>query len=178
MQDYGYNKKYLHSVKTFLFDVDGVLAKSNIILTQDEYVRQVNTRDGFAIKHALMQGYRVGIITGGSSPSVKQRFERLGVKDIYVGVSNKLEVFEDYLAGYQITPKEILYMGDDIPDYEVMQRVGFPTCPSDAVWEIKNISKYISPFGGGAGCVRDVIEQVLKVQKKWNFQTNDLPPSA
>lgn len=178
MQDYGYNKKHLHTIKTFLFDVDGVLAKSNIIVTQNEYVRQLNTRDGFAIKHAIEQGYRVGIITGGNSQSVKQRFERLGVTDVYIGVSDKLQVFEDYLAGYQISAAEILYMGDDIPDYEVMKRVGFPTCPSDAVWEIKNISKYISPFGGGEGCVRDVIEQVLKVQDKWHFQRKNIPPSV
>lgn len=178
MEDYGYHKDDLRKITTFLFDVDGVLAKSNIIVTRDEYIRQLSTRDGFALRHAIGQGFRVGIITGGRNESVRKRFHDLGVQDIYIGVRDKLQVYQDYIHAYGIDPQHILYMGDDIPDYEVMKRVGFPACPEDAVWEIKNLSKYISPVKGGEGCVRDVVEQTLKVQGKWQFLKGDTPLSV
>ncbi|MEM7573717.1 MAG: HAD-IA family hydrolase [Bacteroidota bacterium] len=160
-----------HEIDTFLFDVDGVFTDSQLLVTENgELLRQMNVRDGYAVKLAIRQGYRVGIITGGSSEGVKLRLQGLGVRDIFLGISEKIAAYETYLERYQINLNgegRILYMGDDMPDYEVMRRVGLPCCPSDAAAEIVGICKYISPREGGKGCVRDVIEKVLKIQGKW-----------
>ena len=160
-----------HEIDTFLFDVDGVFTDSQLLVTEKgELLRQMNVRDGYAVKHAIRKGFRVAIITGGSSLGVKLRLEGLGVRDIFLGISDKLEAYETYLQRYNIDLNgegRILYMGDDIPDYEVMRRVGLPTCPNDATAEIVGICKYISPRNGGQGCVRDVIEKVMKIQGKW-----------
>ena len=162
-------KEYLEHITTFIFDVDGVLTDGTISLTTTgEMLRTMHTKDGFAIKTALLSGFNVCIISGGSNEGVRQRLQGLGVTDIYLGAHNKIEQMDDYMAMHDIKHENILYMGDDIPDYPVMKRVGLPTCPQDAVPEIKAISKYISHKNGGQGCVRDVIEQVLKVQEKWN----------
>lgn len=162
-------KEYLEHITTFIFDVDGVLTDGTISLTTTgEMLRTMHTKDGFAIKTALLSGFNVCIISGGSNEGVRQRLQGLGVTDIYLGAHNKIEQMDDYMAMNDIKHENILYMGDDIPDYPVMKRVGLPTCPQDAVPEIKAISKYISHKNGGQGCVRDVIEQVLKVQEKWN----------
>ena len=161
-------KEDLKHVKAFIFDVDGVFTNSNVYLHPNgELMRSMNIKDGYAVQYAVRKGYPVAIISGGSSESVRTRFVNLGVTDIYLKYSDKKLAFDDFLAKYDIKPKEILYMGDDIPDYEVMKQVGFPTCPSNAVEEIKSISVYISDRTGGDGCVRDVIEQVLKLQGKW-----------
>ncbi|WP_299390604.1 HAD family hydrolase [uncultured Gelidibacter sp.] len=162
-------KEYLGHITTFIFDVDGVLTDGTITLTTSgEMLRTMHTKDGFAMKTALLEGFNVCIISGGSNEGVRKRLEGLGVNAIYLGAHNKIEQMEEYLALHNIKPENVLYMGDDIPDYPVMKRVGLPTCPQDAVPEIKAISKYISHKNGGQGCVRDVIEQVLKVQDKWN----------
>ncbi|TXE10809.1 HAD-IIIA family hydrolase [Gelidibacter salicanalis] len=162
-------KEYLKHITTFIFDVDGVLTDGTIALTTSgEMLRTMHTKDGFAMKTALLEGFHLCIISGGSNEGVRQRLQGLGVTDIYLGAHNKIEQMEAYMALHQIKPENVLYMGDDIPDYPVMTRVGLPTCPQDAVPEIKAISKYISHKNGGQGCVRDVIEQVLKVQEKWN----------
>jgi len=159
----------MNSITTFVFDVDGVLTDGMVHLTQNgEILRNMNIQDGFAIKTAIENGYKVGIISGGKNQGVRLRLQTLGVTDIYLGVFDKLEVFKEYTDIYQIDPKEVLYMGDDIPDYHVMKLVGLPACPQNAVPEIKSISKYISHKNGGKGAVRDVIEQVMKVQEKWN----------
>jgi 3-deoxy-D-manno-octulosonate 8-phosphate phosphatase (KDO 8-P phosphatase) len=155
-------------VQTFLFDVDGVLTNSEIIVLEDgSLIRKMNVRDGYAMKRALRTGYRIGIITGGTSSGVAERLRGLGVQDIYTGVENKLEAYHDYLDKYGLDEEQILYMGDDVPDFEVMRRVGFPTCPRNAAPEILEISQYISPNNGGEGCVRDVIEKVLRIHGKW-----------
>jgi 3-deoxy-D-manno-octulosonate 8-phosphate phosphatase (KDO 8-P phosphatase) len=161
-------KQLLSSVRTLVFDVDGVMTQGNVLLSPDgDMLRIMNVKDGYAIQLAMRKGYRIVIITGGNSQSVHLRFSGLGVKDIFLGVGNKLQVFEQFIKENEIDPKDILYMGDDIPDYKPMKLVGVPACPSDAAEEIKAISKYISAQKGGEGCVRDVIEQVMKVHGTW-----------
>ena len=130
-------------------------------------MRVMNIKDGYAVQHAVKQGYIIGIISGGKSEMVRTRFQNLGVNDIYLGASYKMESYEDFIFKYNLQSKDVLYMGDDIPDYEIMKEVAIATCPSDAANEIKEISHYISDKKGGEGCVRDVIEQVLKIHGKW-----------
>lgn len=166
-------KQIMPQITTFIFDIDGVLTNGIVHITnKGELLRNMNIKDGYAMKTALKLGYNICIISGGTNKGVKIRLQDLGIKDIYLGTYNKIEQFEDYLNGYNIKPENVLYMGDDIPDFDVMQKVGLPTCPKDAVPEIQAISKYISQKKGGNGCVRDVIEQVLKVQGNWKKQFN------
>ncbi len=161
-------KEYLQHITTFIFDVDGVLTDGTVFVNTDgELLRTMNIKDGYALKTAVQQGYNVCIISGGKNEGVRQRLKNLGIPDIYLGAHHKVEQLNEYFAGKNIKAENVLYMGDDIPDMPVMQIIGLPTCPQDAVAEIKEISKYISYKKGGKGCVRDVIEQVLKVQGKW-----------
>jgi 3-deoxy-D-manno-octulosonate 8-phosphate phosphatase (KDO 8-P phosphatase) len=161
-------KEDLMKVKAFAFDVDGVLSWQVIPLhPSGEPMRTANIKDGFAIQLAVKLGYPIAIITGGKTESVHRRYTNLGVSDIYMGSSDKIIDFEAWIAKYDIKPENVLYMGDDLPDYPVMKRVGIPVCPADAVEEIKSLCKYISHFKGGEGCVRDVMEQVLRAQGKW-----------
>jgi len=161
-------KEELRKVKAFVFDVDGVLSRSVMSLhPSGEPMRTINIKDGYAIQLAVKKGYPIGIISGGKTAAVSQRFENLGVSDIFMGSSNKKEDFLKFLDRHSLDSKHVLYMGDDMPDYEIMQMVGFPTCPADAVVEIKQSARYISWLSGGEGCVRDVIEQVLRLHKKW-----------
>jgi len=159
----------MNEITTFIFDVDGVLTDSTVHITQSgEMLRTMNIRDGFAMKAAVESGYNVCVISGGSSEGVRIRLRNLGITDIHLACPDKVEAFKEYTDVYKINPKQVLYMGDDIPDYHVMQLTGLPTCPQDASPEIKAISAYISHKNGGKGAVRDVIEQVMKVQGKWN----------
>ncbi|CAM3977434.1 3-deoxy-D-manno-octulosonate 8-phosphate phosphatase [Flavobacterium branchiophilum NBRC 15030 = ATCC 35035] len=163
-------KQIMNQITTFIFDVDGVLTNNMIQITsQGELLRQMNVRDGYAMQRALALGYKIAIISGGKNEGVRERLKNLGIYDIYLGVLNKLEIYEEFIDIYKINSEHILYMGDDIPDYEVMKKVGLACCPQDACPEIKNISHYISHIEGGNGAVRDVIEQVLKVQEKWTI---------
>lgn len=158
----------MNDITTFILDVDGVLTDGTIHVTQTgEMLRHMHIRDGYAMKAAVENGYTVCIISGGSNEGVRVRLRNLGITDIHLGVPNKVETFNEFIELYNIKPEQVLYMGDDIPDFHVMKLVGLPTCPQNAVPEIKNISKYISHINGGKGCVRDVIEQVMKVQGKW-----------
>ena len=155
-------------IKALFFDVDGVLSAETIFLHPDgEPMRSVNIKDGYALQLAVKCGLHVAIITGGKTEAVRKRYEGLGIKDVYLGAAVKTREYKELLEKYNLKPEEVLYMGDDIPDYEVMQLVGLPCCPADAAPEIKAISKYISHRQGGYGCGRDVIEQVLKAQGKW-----------
>jgi len=166
-------KERLHNVKAFAFDVDGVFTDGTVLIhPSGELLRSSNTRDGYAVHKAVQQGFPVAIISGGKSESVRERFKGIGVTDIYLGVSDKVDALEDFRFKYGFELSEILYMGDDLPDYDVMLRVGFPTCPADAAPEIVAISHYISIYGGGKGCVRDVIEQVLKLKGLWLIDKN------
>ncbi|MBS1751732.1 MAG: HAD-IIIA family hydrolase [Bacteroidetes bacterium] len=159
-------------INTFIFDVDGVLTDGNIgIVPGLEYLRTMNTKDGYGLQLAVKRGYNIAIITGGFSLPVTERMNSLGITDVFQSVKNKLEAFKKYMLGKNITPDQILYMGDDIPDFEVMQAVGLACCPADAVQDIKEIAHYISPFNGGKGCVRDVIEKVLKLNDHWGLAT-------
>jgi 3-deoxy-D-manno-octulosonate 8-phosphate phosphatase (KDO 8-P phosphatase) len=155
-------------ITTFIFDVDGVLTDNTLHITESgELLRSMNARDGFAMKLALESDYNIAIITGGKSEGVVKRLNGLGIVDIYKGIHDKVEAYHDYLACYDIRPENILYMGDDVPDFDVMRRVGLPTCPADAVPEIIQVAQYVSPKNGGQGCVRDVIEKVMRLHNKW-----------
>ncbi|WP_177765033.1 KdsC family phosphatase [Flavobacterium sp. I3-2] len=161
-------KELMNDINTFIFDIDGVLTDGSIhVAANGELLRNMFIRDGYAMKAAVENGYNVCIISGGSNDGVRTRLKNLGINDIHLGVSDKVEILKKYIDINNIKAEEILYMGDDIPDYWVMQEVGLATCPQDAVPEIKKISKYISHINGGRGAVRDVIEQVMKVQGKW-----------
>ena len=161
-------KEIMNDITTFIFDVDGVLTDSSVHITPTgEMLRIMNIRDGFAMKAAVESGYHVCIISGGSNEGVRIRLKNLGIKDIHLACPDKVQNFKEYTEKYDIKPEQVLYMGDDIPDYHVMKLVGLPTCPQDASPEIKGVSKYISHKNGGRGAVRDVIEQVMKVQGKW-----------
>jgi 3-deoxy-D-manno-octulosonate 8-phosphate phosphatase (KDO 8-P phosphatase) len=166
-------KEIMNLITTFIFDVDGVLTDGSVhVAPNGEMLRIMNIRDGFAMKAAIESGYNVCIISGGNNEGVRIRLKNLGIKDIHLASPDKVATFNAYTELYQIQPEQVLYMGDDIPDYHVMQLVGLPTCPQDASPEIKAISKYISHKNGGKGAVREVIEQVMKVQNKWHLYYN------
>jgi 3-deoxy-D-manno-octulosonate 8-phosphate phosphatase (KDO 8-P phosphatase) len=161
-------KTKLTRVKAFIFDVDGVLTDGSVTLMPNgEQVRIMNIKDGYALQLAVKKGYKVAIISGGKSEMVRTRLNNLGIFDVYLGAHTKIDVYNEFIATYNFHSDEILYMGDDIPDYEVMQLIGVPTCPNDAAQEIKDICLYVSDKLGGKGCVRDVIEQVMRVHEKW-----------
>lgn len=158
----------LSKIKACVFDVDGVLSRITVGLGSDGIPRRTaNIKDGYAIQHAMKVGLRIAIITGARVPSIKYRYVQMGVEDVYLGAVYKIDTFQEFLLSNGLTADEVLYMGDDIPDYEVLKVCGVPCCPADAAPEIKSICTYISPICGGEGCARDVIEQVLKVQGKW-----------
>lgn len=161
-------KENLKNVKAFAFDVDGVLSSDCVSLHPNgEPMRVVNIKDGYAIQHAVKKGYPIAIITGGNTESVRLRFAKLGVQNIYMSSAYKMKDFYDFLEKNGLKASDVLYMGDDIPDYQVMKECGYPCCPNDAASEIRATACYISPKEGGRGCVRDVIEQVLKAQGNW-----------
>ena len=161
-------KEDLKKVKAFAFDVDGVFSDGILLMDPDgELTRSMNIKDGFAIKMASTKGYPIAVITGANSESIRKRFNILGINDVYLRSARKLDDLTHFSNKYNLEFREILYMGDDLPDYQVMQKVGFPACPGDAVPEIKQIARYVSGFKGGEGCVRDVIEQVLRVHGVW-----------
>lgn len=158
----------LSKIKTFIFDVDGVYTNGQVLVTDNgEFYRMVDIKDGYATTKAVKSGFRIIIISGGRSEGIRARFERLGVTEVHLGVENKLEVFRKLQMESGLDPDQTLYMGDDIPDLEVMGQVALPVCPADAVPEIKSICKYVSPLKGGCGCVRDVLEKALKLQGLW-----------
>ena len=158
----------LTKIKALVFDVDGVLSDNTIPMdSEGQPLRTLNVKDGYAIQLAVKMGFVVGIISGGKSDVVQKRYEYLGVRHIYLGSHIKTVDLDDLMQKAGLRPEEIMYMGDDIPDYEVMQRVGLPCCPADACAEIKDIARYVSPCMGGHGAGRDVIEQVLKAHGKW-----------
>lgn len=157
----------LNKINTFIFDVDGVLTDGSVYLINDEVGRVLNSRDGYALQYASKMDYKIFVITGGNSESVKKRLLGLGVTEVVLQAKNKIDVYENLKKKYDLKNENVLYMGDDIPDYNVMKQVGVATCPQDAAVEIKEISHYQSPYNGGRHCVRDVIEQTLRVQGKW-----------
>ena len=163
-------KHLLPKIKTFIFDVDGVLTDGKILINSDgELLRSFDTKDGYAMKCALVKGFKIAIITGGRNEAVRERFKELGVIDIYLGAHHKLDAYQDLMDNYDLNPEEILYIGDDIPDIPVMEKVGLGCCPADATSDVKAIADYVSHKKGGEGCVRELIEQVLRLQGKWSL---------
>lgn len=157
-------------VRTFVFDVDGVLTDGSLLLTEDGHMlRSMNIKDGYAIQLAIKKGYKILVISGGNSEGVKLRLNRLGVTDVHIGIESKKELLHELSTAANVSYSSILYMGDDIPDLAAMQLCGLPCCPNDAVPEIRQTAKYISPYNGGKGCVRDVIEKVLKLNGDWEL---------
>lgn len=158
----------LKKIKAFAFDVDGVLSASSIPLHPNgEPMRMVNIKDGYAIQYAIKLGYPIAIITGGNTEAVRKRFVGLGVSDVYMGASIKLPIYNEWKTKHHLSDEEIMFMGDDIPDMEVMKIAGLPVAPKDAALDIIGIAKYISPFKGGEGCAREIIEQILRAQGNW-----------
>lgn len=163
-------KQKLTRIKTILLDVDGVLTNGQVLIMENgEFVRGMNSKDGYALQLAVKKGYRIAIISGGHSLSVKQTLGNLGITDIFLSQHDKLQCYKDYINELDLLEDEILYMGDDLPDYEVMKRVGIATCPFDAANEIRDICMYISSRKGGEGCVRDILEQVMRSQGTWEI---------
>ncbi|NCT09755.1 MAG: HAD-IIIA family hydrolase [Flavobacteriia bacterium] len=162
-------KQLLPKITTFIFDVDGVLTNGMLTIMPDgELLRHMNVKDGYAMKKALNSGFRICIISGGTNEGVRKRLELLGIEDIYLGAHDKIKQYQELVAKYDLKPENVLYMGDDIPDIPVLKVVGMACAPNDAAPEIQQIALYISNKKGGEGCVRDVIEQTLRVQNKWN----------
>ena len=161
-------KALLKNITTLIFDIDGVLTDSTLLVTtKGELLRKMHSRDGYALRAAVEAGLNVCIISGGQNEGVRKRLEGLGVKNIILGAHNKVEHYHQILEKYKLTSAEVLYMGDDIPDIPVMKLVGLPCCPQDAAPEIKAISEYISHVNGGFGAVRDIVEQIMKIKGLW-----------
>jgi 3-deoxy-D-manno-octulosonate 8-phosphate phosphatase (KDO 8-P phosphatase) len=163
----------LQLINTFIFDLDGVLTDGSLIVDADgNWLRRMNIRDGYALQLAIKAGYNVVIISGSESVPVAERLNKLGITEVFMKVIDKEKFLKEYLLKNNYKIPEVLYMGDDIPDYSFMQIAGFACCPADAAFEIKKISSYISPLSGGKGCVRDVIEKVLKLNNHWPLDSS------
>jgi 3-deoxy-D-manno-octulosonate 8-phosphate phosphatase (KDO 8-P phosphatase) len=163
--------EYFKHIRTFIFDVDGVMTDGTLQVTDaGDALRTFNTRDGYAMRRAVQERYNICVITGGKGNSIERRLKDLGISHYYTGVGDKLPVYQRYIAAHNLNPSEILFMGDDLNDYEVMHKVGLACCPADACTEIIEMAHYISPNSGGKGCVRDVIEKVMKLQGTWDNQ--------
>ena len=161
-------KEVLNSIKAFIFDIDGVLTNGKILITsKGDMYREMDTKDGFAIKYALNKGFKIAIISGGKDKGLKIRLQDLGIKNIFLGFTDKERPFNDFIKNEDIKPNDILYMGDDIPDIPSLKVVGVSTCPKDSAVEVREVCDYISHINGGKGCVRDVLEQTMRVQNKW-----------
>ncbi len=161
-------KELLKNITTIIFDYDGVFTEGKILLLENgDQLRTANVKDGYALQLAIKKGYRIAVISGGNSDSIKVRLKKFGIYDVFIRVEHKIKVFNEYLQKHKLNREEVLFMGDDIPDCQIMKEARVAACPADAVEEIKTLSHYISYFKGGDGCVRDILEQVMKVQGKW-----------
>lgn len=161
------------SITSFVFDIDGVLTDGTVlVLDNGLQARRMNIKDGFALQMAVKMGYKVKIISGGHSPQVLDRLDKLGIKDVQMSVQDKAAMLKSWMSEQGLKKEQVLFMGDDLPDLAAMQLAGFAACPADAVPEIKTVCTYISPLSGGEGCVRDVIEKVLRINGHWTFSTD------
>lgn len=159
------------TITTFIFDMDGVLTDGSLIVTENHWERKMFVRDGYAIQLAVKMGFHLVVISGSDSPAVKERLNKLGVQDVFMNVKDKKTFLQKFGLENSLVLEKVLFMGDDIPDYDCMNLVGLAACPADAIAEVKSIADYISPYCGGKGCVRDVIEKVLKLNNKWSLET-------
>jgi len=162
-------KEKLHKITTFIFDIDGVLTNGDVLVSENAVLRTLSSKDGQALRMAANKGFEIFVISGGNAQYVKSVLLKWGVKEVFLNVADKIAVYEQILTKHALKDEQVLYMGDDLPDYAVMKRVGCATCPSNAAVEIKEIAHYQSPYGGGTSAVRDVIEQTLRLQKKWSL---------
>ncbi len=159
----------LQNCKTFIFDIDGVLTTGNVLVTEEGHMlRSVNIKDGFALQHAVKQGYNIAIISGGNSKGMLHRFQGLGIKEIYLGQNNKMAAFEKVCADFGVNESDVAYMGDDMPDYPILKRAGLAVCPADASADIKEICHEILTVAGGQGCARLLLETAMKLQNTWH----------
>ena len=164
---------HFKQIKCFAFDVDGVLTDGSLLLLDDgQMARSMNTKDGYALQLAIKKGYQVIVISGGGADGARMRLNKLGIAEVHFQATDKKQVLDTFLQANNILPAQVLFMGDDIPDYLAMKSAGLPCCPADAVPEIKSISKYITAAKGGNGCVREVIEKVLKLNGHWGLDTS------
>src|SRR6478735_7852332 len=162
-------KQKLTKITTIMFDVDGVMTDGKVLVMESgEMVRNIYSKDGYALNQAVQKGYRIGIISGGNNIAIKSALSRNGVTDVFIREHDKVGCYMNYLHSHNLKDEEVVFMGDDLPDYEIMKRAGLAACPNDAAAEIKEICQYVSPYKGGEGCVRDIIEQVMKSQGKWS----------
>ena len=160
-------------VSTFIFDVDGVLTDGSILVLENGLqARRMNIRDGYALQLAVKKGYRVLVISGAATSPAEDRLRKLGIQELHFGIPDKRLLVQEYMKQHDISKEEVLFMGDDHPDYSAMQVVGLPVCPADAIEDVRTISKYISPINGGQGCVRDVIEKVMRMRGDWQHDTD------
>lgn len=160
-------------IRTFIFDMDGVLTDGSVLVDHNNnWLRQMNIRDGYALQLAASEGFGIVVISGSDSPHVRDRLHKLGVTEVFMKVKNKEQFLRDFAKERKLDLSEVLFMGDDIPDYFCLKLAGVGACPADGASEIKEIASYISPYPGGKGCVRDVIEKVMKLNHKWTLQNN------
>jgi len=160
-------------ITVFIFDIDGVLTDGTVYVLEDGVqARRMSIKDGFALQMAARNGYKVLIISGGQSPQVMARLEKLGITDVHMSILDKKQFISDYIREHSLSPEQVLYMGDDLPDLPAMAVVGLPCCPADAVTEVKEAARYISPLNGGFACARDVIEKVLKLNDQWHYRVD------
>lgn len=173
-------KEDIARAEAFFFDVDGVFTDGSIVpLADGDFLRAYNAKDGYAVSYAVKEGYRIFIITGGRGDILSKRFTYLGVTELHINASDKVKILKDILERHGLNPQNVIFMGDDLPDLECMKAVGIPVCPADAASEIIEASRYVSEFAGGKGCVRDIIEQVLRAHGKWGaHHKRDRPVSA
>ncbi|MBR5206674.1 MAG: HAD hydrolase family protein [Alistipes sp.] len=161
-------KEDIARVKAFVFDVDGVMTDGGIIPTPDgDFIRRYYAKDGYAMAYAIREGYKICVISGGRGEMLRRRLEMLGVERMYLNCMDKITAIKEFMADYELAAEEVIYMGDDIPDLECMRLVDIPVCPADACMEVIEASRYVSEYNGGHGAVRDIVEQVLRVQGRW-----------
>ena len=165
-------KEQIARVEAFVFDVDGVMTDGGIIPTADgDFIRRYNAKDGYALAYAVKMGYKVCVISGGHGRLLERRLQMLGIHRYYIDCMDKITTLRSYLAEESLDPQNVIYMGDDIPDLDCLREVGIPVCPADAAAEVLEIARYVSEFNGGAGAVRDIVEQVLRARGDWARNT-------
>lgn len=163
-------KQRLNKITTIMFDIDGVITDGKVfVMESGEVLRNLNSKDGYALHLAAQKGYRMCVISGGNNVGIKHLLARTGINDVFINAHDKMAVYETYLMENNIHDEEVMFMGDDLPDHGIMSRVGLAACPNDAAVEIKQICQYVSPYKGGEGCVRDVLEQIMRVQGNWEI---------